>query len=216
VKFFRKKEIWLPTAQSWAFLGVVLAVLFFSAIRYLYPFLAQQHPQPDAEMAIIEGWMADAELKEAAKAVRPGQIVVTTGGPVVFAQKILQYDNYAELGAARLIAYGIPAEQIITIPAPETVRDRTYVSAQAARARLEELGLFGKTATLYTVGAHSRRSYQMFRAVFGSNYPLGVVAVEPAHYNLKNWYRRSEGFKHVTMELISLIYAQLFLLIHHA
>lgn len=216
MKFFRKKEIWLPTAQSWAFLGVVLAVLFFSAIRYLYPFLAQQHPAPDAGMVIIEGWMADAELKEAAKAVRPGQIVVVTGGPVVFAQKILQYDNYAELGAARLIEYGIPAESIVAIPAPDTQRDRTYVSAQAARARLQELGLFGKTATLYTVGAHARRSYLMFRVVFGKDYPLGVISVEPPDYNLKHWYRHSAGFKHVMMELISWIYAQFFILMHHA
>jgi hypothetical protein len=216
MKLFRKKEVWVPTWPVFVLLLLSVGGLLCGITEYLYPFLAQQHPVLNAEMIIIEGWMADAELKEAAKTICPGQIVVTTGGPITFGQQILKYDNYAELGTARLIECGIPAESIITIPAPDTQRDRTYVSAQAARARLEELGLFGKSANIYTIGAHARRSYLMFLAVFGKDYPLGVVSVEPPRYNLKHWYRHSAGFKHVTMELISWIYAQFFLLVHHA
>jgi hypothetical protein len=216
MKFFRKKEVWLPTGQSLLLLTFLFGGLIFCATRCLYPFLAQQHPVKNAEIIIIEGWMADAELKEAAKSVHPGQIVVATGGPITFGQKILQYEDYAALGTARLIEFGIPPEQIVTIPAPDTARDRTYVSAQAARQRLEELGLFGKPANLYTVGAHARRSYQMFRKVFGKEYPLGVISIEPPHYNLKHWYRHSAGFKHVMIEFISWIYAQFFLITHHA
>jgi hypothetical protein len=216
VKFFRKKEVWLPTWQGLVLGALLLGGLFLSAIRHLYPFLAQHNPIENSEMVIIEGWMADAEIKEAANAVRPGQIVVITGGPITFGQQILQYDNYADLGTARLIECGIPAESIITIPAPDTPRDRTYVSAQAARQRLEELGLFGKSANLYTIGAHARRSYLMFRMVFGKNYPIGVIAVEPLGYNLNHWYCYSAGVKHVIMEMISWVYAQFFLLVHHA
>ncbi len=214
MKLVCKKEIWVPTWQGF-FLAILLVGVFIcGGVCHLYPFLAQNHPQPFAEIVIIEGWLADAELKEAARAVRPGQIVVTTGGPVTFGQKILQYDNYAELGTARLIEYGIPAASIITIPAPDTQRDRTYVSAVAARAKLEELGLFGKSANLYTVGAHARRSYLLFRHVFGESYPLGIIAVEPPYYNLTHWYRHSAGFKHVVIELISWLYTQLFLITH--
>jgi len=216
MKLFRKKEVWVPTGLGFVLFFLLIGSLFLGITKNLYPFLAQQHPVENSEMIIIEGWMADAELKEAAKAIHPGQIVITTGGPVTFGQKILQYENYAELGAARLIEYGISPEQIVTVPAAETVRDRTYVSAQATRQRLEELGLFGKSANLYTIGAHARRSYLMFRAVFGKDYPLGVISVEPPCYNLKHWYRHSAGFKHVTMELISWIYAQFFLMTHHA
>ncbi|HPR83139.1 MAG TPA: ElyC/SanA/YdcF family protein [Pontiellaceae bacterium] len=214
MKLVCKKEVWMPTWQGFVS-GILLAgTLICGAVCHLYPFLAQNHPQPAAGIIIIEGWMADAELKAAAGAIQPGQIVVTTGGPVTFGQKILQYDNYAELGTARLVEYGIPASSIITIPAPDTQRDRTYVSAVAARAKLEELGLFGKSANLYTVGAHARRSYLLFRHVFGRNYPLGVIAVEPPSYNLSHWYRHSAGFKHVVTEFISWIYAQFFLLTH--
>lgn len=204
------------TWQGFFLLFMLFGGLFYSVTRQLYPFLFQQHPVQDAEMVIIEGWLADAELKEAAKFIRPRQIVITTGGPVVFGQKILQYDNYAELATARLIALGIPSETIITIPAPDTQRDRTYVSAQVARRKLEELGLFGKSANLYTVGAHARRSYLLFRRVFGEDYPLGVVAVAPQGYHLEQWYRYSAGVKHVVTELIAWIYAQFFLMLRHA
>lgn len=215
MKLIRKKEIWLPTWQGLVLSSVLVAALACGTVLHLYPFLAQNDPKPNAEIIIIEGWLADAELKEAAKAIRPGQTVVTTGGPVTFGQKILQYDNYAEMAAVRLIAIGIPAETIITVPAPETLRDRTYVSAQAARRRLEELGLFGKPANLYTIGAHARRSCLLFRHVFGRGYPLGVISVEPPNYHLKHWYRHSAGFKHVVTETLSWIYAKFFLMTHH-
>jgi hypothetical protein len=216
VKLFRKKEVWIPTWQGVTLFLLLAGGLLYGAVLHLYPFLAQNHPVPNAEMIIIEGWLADAELKEAVKAIRPGQIVVTTGGPVTFGQQILNYENYAEMATARLIDLGVPAETIITIPAPETLRDRTYVCAQAARKRLEELGLFGKSANLYTIGAHARRSYLMFRSVFGQDYPLGVIAINPPSYNLDHWYRHSAGFKHVTGEFISWIYAHLFLVFHYA
>ncbi|MCC7300046.1 MAG: YdcF family protein [Verrucomicrobia bacterium] len=216
MKLFRKREVWTPTWPTCCLIFFLIGGLCYVAVRHLYPFLAQNHPVPAAEMVIIEGWLADAELKEAAKAIRPGQIVITTGGPVTFGQKILHYENYAEMATARLIALGVPAETIVTIPAPETLRDRTYVSAQAVRLRLEQLGLFGKSANLYTIGAHARRSYLLFRSVLGENYPLGVIAVEPAYYNLNHWYRHSAGFKHVVMELVSWVYAQFFLMTHHA
>jgi hypothetical protein len=214
MKLVRKKEVWIPTWNGLILIFLLIGAVSYGLFAHLYPFLAQNHPQQSAEMIIIEGWMADAELKEAAKAVRPGQIVVTTGGPLLFGQKILNYENYAEMATARLIAMGIPAETIVTIPAPDTQRDRTYVSAQAARQKLEELGLFGKSANLFTIGAHARRSYLLFHHVFGEDYPLGVIAVEPPGYNLKHWYRHSAGFKHVLTELISWLYTQVFLITH--
>ncbi|MDK2858238.1 MAG: hypothetical protein PWQ89_1357 [Verrucomicrobiota bacterium] len=185
-------------------------------IRGLYPFLAQTRQLPEAEMVIIEGWLADEEIKMVAETVRPGQIVITTGGPITFGQKILNYDNYADLGAVRLVEMGIPADSIISIPAPDTVHDRTYVSARAARRKLEILGLFGKSANLYTIGAHARRSYLLYRDVFGKDYPLGVVAVAPPRYHLNHWYRYSAGVKHVLTEFISWVYAEFFLLFHRA
>lgn len=215
MKLFRKKEIWLPTRTGWIVFSVLIAALAFRVAVGLYPFLAQNDPHPAAEMIIIEGWLDDADLEAAAKAVQPGQMIVTTGGPVTFGQKLLPYDSYAETATARLIAAGISPGIIITAPAPDTLRDRTYVSAQAARRKLEELGLFGRPVNLYTVGAHSRRSCLLFRHVFGREYPLGVISIDPPACRLEHWYRHSEGFKHVITELVSWVYAVLFVVIRH-
>jgi uncharacterized SAM-binding protein YcdF (DUF218 family) len=215
MKLVRKKEVWVPTWQGFLLFAVFAGSLIYGAIFHLYPFLAQNDPQPSAEIIIIEGWLADDEVKAAALAHQPGQIIVTTGGPLDFGQQLLHYNNYAEVATARLIALGIPAEIIITAPSPETLRDRTYVSAQATRRKLEKLGLFGKSANVYTRGAHARRSYLLFRHVFGEDYPLGVISIEAPCYDLKHWYRHSVGFKHVLMEIISWIYTQFFLITLH-
>ena len=206
----------MPTGQGSLLLILLIGCLLFGATARLYPFLAQHHPVVNAEMFIVEGWLSDAELKEAAKAIRPGQIVITTDGPLSHGQKILQYDNYAELATVRLIDMGIPAGTIVTVPSPDTRHDRTYLSAQLTRRKLEELGLFGKSANLYTVGAHARRSYLLFHHVFGKDYPLGIIAVSPPDYHLEHWYRYSEGVKHVLTEFIAWIYVQFFLMTHHA
>ncbi len=206
----------MPTGRGCLLLILLIASLLYGTTIGLYPFLAQHHPVANAEIIIIEGWLGDVELKEVAKAIRPGQIVVTTGGPLGYGQKILQYDNYAELATARLIDMGIPAGTIITVPSPDTQHDRTYLSAQITRCKLEELGLFGKSANLYTIGAHARRSYLLFHHVFGKDYPLGIIAISPPDYHLEHWYRYSEGVKHVLTEFIAWIYVQFFLMTHHA
>lgn len=216
MKLFRKKEVWMPTRQGLILLLLLIGGLLYGAVQNLYPFLAQNHPVPNAEMIIIEGWLADDELKEAAKAIRPGQIVVTAGGPITVGQEILNYESYAEMTTARLIDFGIPPQNIITCPAPDTQRDRTYVSAKVARRKLEEAGSFGKSADLYTDGAHARRSYLLFRSVFGKDYPLGVIAIAPSNYSQKYWYHSSDGVKSVLTEFIALIYARLFLVFQYA
>lgn len=152
--------------------------------------------------------MDDAALRLAVRWLPPGGVVVASGGPVLFAREMLGNETYAGLTAARLRRLGVPAESILAVPAPDTLQDRTYVSALAVRRRLEELGLFGRPANLVSSGAHARRSAEMFRRAFGEDYPLGVIAVEPPEYRLEEWYRHSFGVKHVLTELISWLYVR--------
>ena len=211
MKLFHKKEVWRPTVPGhisiWILFGLLILGLFFG----LYPFLAKNRPLPQAELVLVEGWLADAEINEILKRIGPDQMVVTSGGPIVFCQKILNYNTYAELGAARLIDAGIEPERILTVSAPPTDHDRTYVSALAVRKRLQQEGLFGKPAELYTVGAHARRSHLLFRRAFGRDYPLGVTSIAPASYHLDRWYLHSEGVRHVIGELLAWIYAKFFM-----
>lgn len=212
MKFFRKKEVWVLSGPSLIFLLLLLGLSVFTFFFRLYPFLARSRPLPHPELVLIEGWLPDATLEKILPKLEPDQRIVTSGGPILYGQKILHYENYAEITAARLIQMGISPERIITAPASETDRDRTFVSAKAVRQKLEELGLFGKSVELYSVGAHSRRSYLLFRRVFGEGYPLGVIAIAPPQYHLDHWYHYSQGVRHVVGEFIAWIYAKFFMI----
>jgi len=206
VKFVRKKEVWLLTWQSLALFFLLASGLVCGAVINLYPFLAQNHPLKDTEIIIMEGWLADAELKEAVKDIRPGQIVVTTGGPIAFGGSLLKEKSYAEVTAARLRLLGIADEKILCAPAPDVQCDRTYASALAARDAIEQRGLSGKPCNIYSVGAHSRRSFYLYKLAFGADYPLGIVSLECQESDLHHWWRSSLAFKQVIDEFIAWIY----------
>ena len=76
------------------------------------------------------------------------------------------------------------------------------------RRALEERGLFGRPANLYSLGAHGRRSCLLYRFAFGPEAPLGVISLESEEYDLRHWWKSSEAFKHVMTELMSWFYVQ--------
>jgi len=196
----------MPTWQGSFLLLLLIGGLFYGATSRLYPFLAQHHPVPNAEIIIIEGWLADDELTEVTKSILPGQTVVTTGGPVIFGGILFKGKTYAEVTAERLCLLGLESDKIICASAPDVQCDRTYASALAARDALEQLGLFGKHSNVYSVGAHSRRSLYLYKLAFGANYPIGVVSFESQEADLRHWWRSSLAFKQVLGELNSWIY----------
>ncbi len=206
MKLFRKKEVWLPTWQGFISAFLLIGILGYGAVSNLYPFLAQNDPVINAGIIIIEGWLDDTPLQEAVKAIQPGQIVVTTGGPVQFGGSLIKEKTYADVTAARLRLLGIADEKILCAPAPDMQCDRTYASALAARDALKQRGLLGKSCNIYSMGAHSRRSFYLYKQAFGVDYSLGIISLESQEADLRHWWRSSLAFKHVLSELVSWIY----------
>jgi hypothetical protein len=205
--FIRKREVWLPTRQGFLLLALLAAALLYGAVRSLYPFLALNAPLPDSSVVIIEGWMSDEEIAATVEAVRPRDpLLVATGGPVFFGLGLMEEETYAGVTASRLLRLGVPPEAILCAPAPDTPFDRTYAAALAARDALAAQGLRGQPCTIYTVGAHSRRSLYLYRQAFGPDWPVGIVSLDSRQYDLRRWWRSSHAFKHVTGEWISWIY----------
>lgn len=189
------------------FAGLLIALLLLAA-NVLYPFLAQHRPLTDARLAIIEGWIPDAELRTALQELPPDTIVVATGGPIRFGADFFEQKTYAGLTADRLRAFGIAPERILAAPAPDMPANRTYAAARAARRALEEHGVAGEPANIYTVGPHSRRSFLLYRFAFGPEAPLGVVSLESRDLDLRRWWRSSHAFKAMLTELTSWFYTQ--------
>ena len=196
----------MPTWKGSVLLFLLVAGLLYSTTSRLYPFLAQHHPVVDAEIIIIEGWLEDKELQNAANAIRPEQILVTTGGPIKFGGVFFEEKTYAEVTAARLRLMGLSDEKILCAPAPDVRSDRTYASALAARDALKQHGLFGKSCNIYSLGAHSRRSLYLYQLAFGADYPIGIVSLDSQEADLRHWWRSSLAFKQILGELTSWIY----------
>lgn len=206
MKLLRKKELAVPTpAGALVFLSLAAVVLTLLAAG-LYPFLAQNRPVPDAGIAVVEGWLDDAPLVEILGRLPENTLYVTTGGPIKFGADFFEQRTYAELTADRLRKLGVPDEFILEAPAPDTSLDRTYVSALAVRRALESRKLFGRPANIYTLGPHSRRSFFLYRRAFGTDTPLGTVALESREFDLRRWWRTSLAFKNMLSELFSLAY----------
>ncbi len=208
MKLVRKTEVWRPTRWGFLLIFLLIGVLAVGLISTLYPFLAQNAPVPQPELIIIEGWLGDAELASVLANDQPGALWVVTGGPIQFGASLFEEKTYAEVSAVRLRKLGIPPEAIIVASAPNTSKNRTYVSALAVREKLEEAGLFGRPANLYTLGAHSRRSFFLYRRAFGPDAPLGVVSLESTEYDLHRWCCSSLAFRHVVSEWIAWFYVQ--------
>lgn len=209
VNLFRRKEVRVPTAQGWLLLTAGFCLLAALFVAGLYPFLAVQRPHPSAGLVLIEGWLCDRQLGQVVSGRRPGQKFVATGCDFEIGTQLLPYKTYADITEARLLAAGMLPDEIVTTPALGVTRDRTYASAKAARAALEKAGLFGVPVTIYTSGAHSRRTLLLYRHAFGAAYPLGIVALDPVEFPPARWWRYSEGVKHVLMEAIAWVYARL-------
>jgi len=208
MKLVRKTEVRRPTRWGFLLIFILLAMLLVGVTSTLYPFLAQNVPIPQAELIIVEGWLEDAELIAVLAGVESNALWVTTGGPIKFGGSLFDEKTYAEVTAMRLQKLGIPSDAILTASAPDTATDRTYTAALAARRALEENDLLGRPANLYTLGAHSRRSFLLYRLAFDSEGSLGVVLLENEELDQRHWCRSSLAFRQVVGEAIAWLYVQ--------
>ena len=208
MKLVRKTEIWRPTRWGVLLIFLLLAMAGMGLSLNLYPFLAQNHPLPQAELIIVEGWLPDAELVQMVAKTEPGALWITTGGPIKLGGSLFDEKTYAEVTTARLQKLGVSSGAILTASAPDVASDRTYASALAVRRILEERGLLGRPANLYTLGAHSRRSFFLYKKAFGPGAPLGVIALENEKFDLRHWYKSSLAFRQVVSETIAWLYVQ--------
>ena len=193
---------------GWLVLFLVIIILGLMCVFKLYPFLALSAPRADAEIAIVEGWLNDDELNVVCSMVPSGTLWVASGGPLELGADLFGESNFAELLARRLVARGVSQDDIVVASAPRALKDRTFTSAQAVYAALQRRGCHQMSANLYSVAAHSRRSFFLYRSVFGFEAPIGVVSVEGEGRDYAHWWRGSLTFKHVISELISWCYTQ--------
>ena len=184
---------------------VLLAAGAGFAWAMLYPFLARQAPVP-AEVLVVEGWMSDDLLLQAAGWAESNgvAVLVATGGPVELGSYLTKWKTYAEMTKARMAKLGLGERfELAAVPAEKVRRGRTRESARALRAAMgAELGAFN----LASEGPHARRSWRAFRDEFAGQAEVGSVALAPTGYDDGDWWKCSDGARSVISEAIAYAY----------
>jgi hypothetical protein len=209
---FHRRHVWLPTVWGLAVLFGALAVAGVALVAAMPSFLAITEPARGvdgrgARLLIVEGWLTDAELDQAAATFRRGRYerIVTSGGPIeVWMGMPAPWQTFAERGERYLATHGLADAGVTAIAAPASMQERTYVSAVAVRDWAAGSHLRVDAVDVYTAGVHARRTRAMFRAAFGPQVEVGVIAARPSGFDARRWWTSSAGTKLVLGETISL------------
>jgi hypothetical protein len=211
LSLFSQKSVWLPTGRGWMVLAFLLGGSTLFCGSRAHSFLAVSQPV-QANILILEGWTADYVVQDAVREFQRGKYdyLCATGGPLEKGRFFSRYQSEAELTVASLQALHFPPEKIIEASATNAWRNRTFVSAQAAKAKLEQMGIPVQGVNVITVGAHARRTLAVYRKVFRPPVPVGVISRASEDYDGSAWWRSSEGVKSVLTEGLGWTYEWLF------
>jgi hypothetical protein len=210
MRLIQRKEVWLPTIQGWLFILVFVLVLMLFTANHIHRFLAPNSPLK-ADVLVVEGWIEDYALESAMKEFQRGgyQKLITTGTPLEQGFYLSEYKTSAELAAATLIALGFAPDQLVAVPAPQVLRNRTAASAVALSEWISQSNLKIKSINLYSSDVHARRSWLMFKQALAPKIQVGVISVDSDSYNPKQWWIYSAGVRSIISEAIAYLYARL-------
>lgn len=198
----RKREMWFPTL--WGCL--LFLVLFVGAglflVQQLALILSPTAPVAERTYLVVEGWQDEASLLSALAIfdAENYQYLITTGGPNKRSLSP-QHPSYAEQAGAFLIEQGLPSEQLIVIPAPESAQERTYLSAVMVRDWLALKQADLSQLNVHTSHVHARRTRYLYQQAF-PDVEIGIYAAAPQGFELDKWWQTSDGAKSVITELI--------------
>lgn len=208
MNLIHRQEVWVLTIQGWLVVLVGAAALMLFLLNNIYPFLALNSPIK-ADVLVVEGWMPDCAIKSAISEFKRGgyQKLVTTGLPITHGFYLTEYNNFAEVSAATLIALGFDPDKLVAVPAPEVIRNRTLASAAALRQWIGDSNLKVESINIYSLDVHARRSWLILKQALSPEIKVGVIAAEPLNYDPRKWWTSSCGVRSVISEAIAYIYA---------
>ena len=190
-RFFQRRAVWWPTRPGWIALALAGIAPFTAWFLWGEAFLSAT-PAVPADALIVEAWIGVDGIRAAKEEFQRGhyRYLVTAG-----ASNDSRWDggrwNYAEKAQEVLLGLGMPAEQVVSAPAPDTNRQRTFTSAAAVRAELARRNIHLASANVFTLGAHARRSRLVFAKVF-PDAKVGAIAWQSASHQRGPWWQSSE------------------------
>ncbi len=214
-RLFRRREIWLPTLWGWLLLLVAASATIAALGLSARSLLALDAPArgPDGKGArtlIVEGWLSDDELAQAVAVIKRGRYerVLTSGGPIEAWTDAGHWGNFALRAAGYLRAHGVTEMPVIPVPAPDTKKDRSYLSAARVREWAQREGLALTAVDVYSAGVHTRRTRMVYRMALGEGVEVGAMGARPSDYDDERWWTSSTGAKTTLSEVIGIAWTQ--------
>lgn len=211
MRLIQRQEIWTLTAQGWALLLAAAASTILLVVHNLYPFLAVTSPIKSADALVVEGWISDDALEQAAAEFKADSYrqIFTIGSKIDQGFYLAEYSNFAEIAASTLAKLGISNEKLIIVTTPNVVKDRTNASALALLQYISDKNLQIESINLLTTDAHARRSWLIFKNIFAPKIRVGIISATPQSYEPQTWWNSSQGVRVVISEAIAYIYVRL-------
>ncbi|MBI4662067.1 MAG: YdcF family protein [Verrucomicrobia bacterium] len=205
----KRKESWCLTARGWLASTLLLAGVMVAVITSIFPFLALNRPV-GGELLVVEGWLPDYSLADLKTEFGRGgyKLLVITGNPILKGEPLVEFKNYAELTRSILLKTGWPDDKVVAVPSAEALRDRTYTAALALRAWIAKSEIPVRSITIFSRGAHARRTWMLFRMALNEVAEVGVLASQDLRYEGRRWWRTSEGVRDIIDESIAYLYAR--------
>lgn len=192
--------------------SIILVVISYKITTSLliatHSFLALTQPV-EAEVLIVEGWLFDYMLEDAAKEIKNNnyEIVITTGEKRVLngSHKYNKFTNTANCCKHRLALLGIDNSKIIAIPADKIKLEHTYNTALAIKKWVDANNV--KTVNVFTGGAHGRKSQVLFQKALGRDIKVGIISCKIKHYDSAHWWTSSRGIWNTFRYFAGYLYA---------
>ena len=212
---FRRRQVWLPTLWGALVLLAGAAVAVIALAHAANDFLAPVEPArgrsgAGARTLVVEGWMDESDLAQAVAAYRRGHYerVLTTGGPIEPWSDVGGWKTFAARAALYLRSHGLANAAVVAVPAPQTLQDRTYLSAVMVREWALRSGVALDAIDLFSAGVHARRSRLLYRMALGDAVEVGVIAAPTAGFDARRWWTSSAGTKAVLGETLGLAWTR--------
>lgn len=207
-----KKERWGLTWTGRLIILAALMILGSVYFRGIYSFLAQNKPL-DSTVMVVEGFIPDYALAESMNIFNSGDyaLMIITGKIRIKGSQLDQYENDGWYSAATLEKLGFDKDKIRVVSLEKDIRkDRTFASASAVKDWMSKNLPGTSSVNLVTIGCHARRSRLLFEKAFDGNMQVGIIAIQNQLYNPDRWWKSSSGFREVTEETITWLYALFF------
>lgn len=211
LRLCEKKACWCLTWSGRALLALFIVVTGYILLHSIYGFLAQNTPLRSG-IIVVEGHVPDYVLDSTIVVFhkQAGRLLFTTGIPISHGSYLSSYHNYADLSRSSLLTRGMDSTKVISAPGQPQHKDRTFMSALALKAKLQQHGILGGSLDLITCGSHARRSRMMYEKALGPAYRVGVYSFSDEDFDPKHWWQSSYGMRAVVYEGLAYLYAALF------